>query len=165
MSNAFLKTTVGFVSAYGIASSAIESRWAIGRAPEPSPSSKASSCSVSDSRRLKPMRTRHGPQLSASPVEREARALGLLDLDRPQIAAIGPPAAVAVIAVLLGDGQHAVVVDADDLHADEVDDREQPADRPRIAVVAGQVAAQPGQRASDAPVRILEAARPTTCRP
>ena len=33
MSNAFLKTTVGFVSAYGIASSAIESRWAIGRAP------------------------------------------------------------------------------------------------------------------------------------
>ena len=157
MSNAFLKTTVGFVSAYGIASSAIERRWAIGRGPAPSPASNASSCSVSDSRGLKPMRTRHGPQVSARPSSCRLEPSRLGDLDRAQVVAVGAPAAVAVVAVLGRHRQHAVVVDPDDLHAVEIDDRDEAADRARVAVVAGQIAAQPGERTPDAPVRLLEA--------
>ena len=89
-------------------------------------------------------------------VQCEARALGLRDLDRPQIVAVGAPAAVAVVAGLLRDGHRAVVVDADDLHAVQVDDREEPSDRARIAVVAREIAAQPREGTPDAAAGLLE---------
>ena len=158
MSKAFLKTTVGLVSAYGIASSAIESRCAIGARPRAVAlverelvQGQRLARVESDARAPRPPRERVA-------VEREARALGLRDLDRPQIVAVRAPAAVAVVAGRLGHGQRAVVVDAHHLHGVEVDERDQPADRARVAVVAREIAAQPRQRAGDAPARLLEEA-------
>ena len=84
MSNAFLKTTVGFVSAYGIVSSAIESRCAIGR---------GRAVAVVERELVQRERLARaeadaqapGPPAQRAAVEHEARALGLRDLDRAQV--------------------------------------------------------------------------------
>ncbi len=158
MSNAFLKTTVGFVSAYGIVSSAIESRCAIGRGARAVAGVECELVQREGLARVEADAQAPWPPAQRTTVEHEARALGLRDLDRAQIVAIGPAAAVAVVAVLLGHRQDAVVVDADDLHRAEVDEREQAADRSRVAVVAREIAAQPRERPAHAAGAVLEQA-------
>jgi hypothetical protein len=94
-------------------------------------------------------------------VDREARALGLRDLDGLDVVAQAGEAGHVVLArhqvrrVVAGlrrDRDDAVVDDADDLHRVEVDLGDEPLDRARIAVLAG-LGAHPRERAAEAPLR------------
>ncbi len=68
---------------------------------------------------------------------READALGLLDVDRPQVVAGLLDELAIVVAVRLGDRRDAIVVDPDDLHLLDVDHRVEALDRVGIEIVVG----------------------------
>jgi hypothetical protein len=92
-----------------------------------------------------------------SAVERERRALGLNYVQRALVA-IWAAASVAVVPVIARDRERAMVVDPHDRHRVEVDDRHEVSERARVAVVAGQVRAEPGEAPGRTHRRILEVA-------
>src|SRR5262249_42729718 len=92
-------------------------------------------------------------------LDREARALGLRDLDRPEIVARGARART-VLAATGRDRDGAVVDDLEHLAAVEVDEPDDALDRPRVAV-AVRVRADPRERAAEAaPLVRVVAPRP-----
>jgi hypothetical protein len=90
-------------------------------------------------------------------VEGERRALGL-DYVQRALVAIWAAAPIAVVAGIARDRERAVVVDPHDGHRVEVDDRHEVSERARVAVVASQVRAEPGEAPRRTHRRVLEVA-------
>ena len=112
------------------------------------------------------MRRSHRCQARWWPSSDEARALRLGDLDRAQVGAVRPAAAVAVVAALARRRRRArrVIVDAQHAHVVQVDDRHEPVERPRVGVVAVVVAPHPRDRAGQRGRARARTCRSTTAR-
>ena len=88
----------------------------------------------------------------------EARPVGLGDLDRSEIVARRAGVLRGVVARLGRERGDAGVLELDELHRVQIDDRDQPLDRTRVAVVA-RLRAHPGQRPAQPPVVAQRPAR------
>ena len=150
-SKAFLKNTVGLGSPYGTTISLHDARCTIGRT--------APVLLVADRVQDEPLARREAdpqPPLlppHAEPVELEARALRLDDLDRSEIVAERTDVVRAVVPVLGARAARPVVVDPHDAHRVQIDECHEALDRPRVPVV-GRPVAVPGEAFGHAPLGV-----------
>jgi hypothetical protein len=93
-------------------------------------------------------------------VDLEAGSLGLGDLERPEILTLASGLG-GVVALLLGHGDHSVVLDANDLHFIQVDDRDEVIYGMGLGVVF-RIEPYPSQRPAKTPPLLITVA---PCRP